>query len=227
MTIVDEFRGDEQRVLDRLVDGELGPHERTQLLVALDDEPGAWRRCALAFLEAQSWRWQLTRAAAEPLAKSTVSVQPLPRERRRSRIWTSWLATAACALVAFGIGRSVPRSEPTIPTTKSERAIVPEDDLVLVDEPEWIDDATWERLTLAGEGEDLDDPLQLFLARDEQGVDLADSHAISERFLEQLELAGWQITREQRLVPVSLSDGRRVVVPIEEVDAIHPERAYY
>ncbi|HEY2894881.1 MAG TPA: hypothetical protein VGJ16_11725, partial [Pirellulales bacterium] len=117
MTIVDEFRRDEPRVLDRLVDGELGPQERRQLLAALDDEPGGWRHCALAFLEAQSWRWQLTRAAAEPLAKSTDPVQPLPRERPRSRAWASWLATAACVLIAFGIGRALPRLEPTTPTT--------------------------------------------------------------------------------------------------------------
>jgi hypothetical protein len=227
MTIVDEFRCEEQRVLDRLVDGELGPQERIQLLAALDDEPGAWRRCALAFLEAQSWRWQLARAAAEPLAKSTDPVQPLAPNRPRSRAWASWLATAACVLVAFGIGRSVPRFEQPKPIANQAPREVPDSDLALADEPSWMDDAPWERLTLAGEGDDLDDPLQLFLARGDEAADLADSQAISERFLEQLEQAGWQITREQRLLPVSLSDGRRVVVPIEEVDARHPERAYY
>ena len=39
---------------DRLVDGELSAEEYRTLLAALDDEPGGWRRCALAFLEAQS-----------------------------------------------------------------------------------------------------------------------------------------------------------------------------
>jgi hypothetical protein len=41
---------------DRLVDEELSEEERRQLLGQLDDEPGGWRRCALAFLEAQCWR---------------------------------------------------------------------------------------------------------------------------------------------------------------------------
>ena len=41
---------------DRLVDGELNDTERHQLLASLDDEPGGWRSCALAFLEAQAWR---------------------------------------------------------------------------------------------------------------------------------------------------------------------------
>ncbi len=44
---------------DRLVDDELSEEERRQLLGRLDDEPGGWRRCALAFLEAQCWRQAL------------------------------------------------------------------------------------------------------------------------------------------------------------------------
>ena len=49
MTIVDAFRRDEIRVLDRLVDGELGQAERRELLSACDDEPGAWRRLRWPF----------------------------------------------------------------------------------------------------------------------------------------------------------------------------------
>jgi hypothetical protein len=44
---------------DRLVDDELNERERRELLGQLDDEPGGWRRCALAFLEAQCWRQAL------------------------------------------------------------------------------------------------------------------------------------------------------------------------
>jgi hypothetical protein len=38
----------EDRLLDRLVDGELGEVERRELLLRLESEPGGWRRCALA-----------------------------------------------------------------------------------------------------------------------------------------------------------------------------------
>jgi hypothetical protein len=41
---------------DLLVDGELSEEKRRELLSRLDDEPTGWRRCALAFLQAQSWR---------------------------------------------------------------------------------------------------------------------------------------------------------------------------
>src|SRR5690349_18552203 len=53
--IIQDFADDDSRVLDRLVDGELSELERQELLSALDDEPAGWRRCALAFLEAQTW----------------------------------------------------------------------------------------------------------------------------------------------------------------------------
>ena len=49
----DKFPIDDS-MFDRLVDGELSPGERRQLLASLDNQPDGWRRCALSFLEAQS-----------------------------------------------------------------------------------------------------------------------------------------------------------------------------
>ncbi len=42
--------------IDRLVDGELDPEARRDLLKRLDGSPDGWRRCALAFLEGQEFR---------------------------------------------------------------------------------------------------------------------------------------------------------------------------
>lgn len=42
-------------LIDRLVDGELREVERQRILALLETEVGGWRRCALAFLEAQAW----------------------------------------------------------------------------------------------------------------------------------------------------------------------------
>lgn len=44
-----------ERWIDRLVDGELSDADRRELLSRLETEPGGWRACALAFLEAQTW----------------------------------------------------------------------------------------------------------------------------------------------------------------------------
>src|SRR5713101_874206 len=55
----------DNRLLDRLVDGELPDAERRDLLLKFEKEPDAWRRCALAFLEAQTLRQALA-SVAEP-----------------------------------------------------------------------------------------------------------------------------------------------------------------
>ncbi|MCA9237501.1 MAG: hypothetical protein KDA44_18630 [Planctomycetales bacterium] len=111
--------------LDRLVDGELTDAARRELLAALDANPGAWRRCALAFLESQSLRAQLGAVAAMPgdlasenapqLPASGEAEAPTPIQHglqsrgaagRSSAAHRAlqWLAIAASLLVAFGIG---------------------------------------------------------------------------------------------------------------------------
>jgi hypothetical protein len=90
-----------QTELDRLVDGDLTPRERRQLLAALADEPGGWQRCALAFLEAQSWRKAcrtLTVAADGTPGTRVPSVAPLRARRRDLRRLAASIVTAAALL---------------------------------------------------------------------------------------------------------------------------------
>jgi hypothetical protein len=92
---------------DRLVDGELPADERRALLQSLDSRPDGWRRCALAFLEAQSWRSELRMVATAPAAipVSNESVAPKSASYRR----TAWaaaecFAVAAALMLAFKLG---------------------------------------------------------------------------------------------------------------------------
>src|SRR5260370_29148905 len=55
--------GEEEGLRGRVVDGELPEGERRELLVRLEKVPDGWRRCALAFLEAQIWRQALATEA--------------------------------------------------------------------------------------------------------------------------------------------------------------------
>ena len=55
------LRNEQELRLDRLVDGELSAQEYRALLAALDEEPDSWRRCAMAFLEAQTLGQELCR----------------------------------------------------------------------------------------------------------------------------------------------------------------------
>jgi hypothetical protein len=81
-----------QSQIDKLVDGELTETDRAALLCRLDAEPQAWRQCAMAFLEAQSWR-----ASFQELSTAV----PVRRPRSRPALW---LSRAALLLAAFGLG---------------------------------------------------------------------------------------------------------------------------
>lgn len=88
--------------LDRLVDGELRGAERAAVLALLEGSPDGWRRCALAFLEAQCLSEVLGDLARRP---ESAPVVMKPNRRRPVRV----LAWAAVALVAFGVGWMAPR----------------------------------------------------------------------------------------------------------------------
>jgi anti-sigma factor RsiW len=105
-------------LIDRLVDGELPSDERRRLLLSLESQPEGWRRCALAFIEAQTWRDQmrgvLAPAGSRPQldADATAPCQATltlatADDKPRPRYTGLWLAAAACLLLAFGLGRQV------------------------------------------------------------------------------------------------------------------------
>jgi hypothetical protein len=107
-----------QRQFDRLVDGELSEADRRTLLLQLEHEPEGWRRCALAFLEAQCWKegfgqiggpvspGTISRAAISPAqippqisegSPSPLPAAPLPAARQPVD-WQRWRQYAATLL---------------------------------------------------------------------------------------------------------------------------------
>jgi anti-sigma factor RsiW len=116
---------EDDRLIDLLVDGELETSRRRELLERLDTQPDGWRRCAMAFLEDQSWGEALRshsgatdaeREAAAPYpangrASSAVALafapQTRPTQSRAAalgRTVSSVAALAAGLLLAFGLG---------------------------------------------------------------------------------------------------------------------------
>ena len=102
---------DEQRdamLIDQLVDGELSGDERRHLLASLEAQPDGWRRCALAFIEAQAWRSAMGSLVAEapptPPLREVPKTSQSPDDSSRFQLGT-WFAVAASVVVAFGIGR--------------------------------------------------------------------------------------------------------------------------
>jgi hypothetical protein len=230
MTILDEFRRDAEGVLDRLVDGEMGLHERRELLAGLDDEVGAWRRCALAFLEAQSWRWQLSSAAAEPMLARTAETTKRPV--RHGAFWGSALAIAASLVVAFALGRQFSPADPALESLAANRQSAAQEPPNHIDtEPFGAADAPWETVTLTPVGGDgSGEPIQVRVAKD--GGDTrsafgAARSALSTLFSRSFEKKGWDVNRQEHLVPIDLSDGRRLMVPIEEIDLRNPNNIQF
>jgi hypothetical protein len=91
------------RWIDRLVDGELNRDDERQVLLALEAQPEYWRRCALAFVESQTWRGELRGLASEP-AGEVATNKAASLVRRSSRVVLQWAALAASVLIAFTLG---------------------------------------------------------------------------------------------------------------------------
>lgn len=115
---------DDNLIFDRLADDELTFAEKQELLSSLDGRIDGWRRCALALLEAQAWRKELSSfVASEPLPTvvqvAAAAPTPLPARPLIQRKWLgNSLALAASAMVAFSLGWNL--RSPEIHSTSSQ-----------------------------------------------------------------------------------------------------------
>ena len=119
-------QNNDQELVDRLVDGELNDVQQRELLLRLESLPDGWRRCALSFIEAQTWGREFKqlktapgpKPAAHP-ARGTLDDSPMPVNGRSSlqrpphapamKTWWrgplgSLLGMAASFFLAFGLG---------------------------------------------------------------------------------------------------------------------------
>lgn len=127
---MNSMHNDKEHLLDLLVDGELSEAQRRELLLWCERDPEGWRRCALAFLEAQSWSQELAgfdpdsllaigRQGGElqtnlphdqsepnlrPASESDAGRQLAGRGAPRWRVVGWPLAMAASFLVSFALG---------------------------------------------------------------------------------------------------------------------------
>lgn len=249
-----------QHLLDRLVDGELAPPQQQALLRHLDQVEGGWRRCALAFVEAQVWQQELGDWAAEepsPAPAAAVSTSSdaassgttanetaagstpgglAPWQRRTFTV----LSMAASFALAFVLGFALHPdqannaqlagpAEPAEPAQTNPEAMIaatPAQESLAVDvqgrgtpspvapTPSWghvsllvNDDGTWQPVDLpAVDGVDA----QRWLA--------AQPSAVPPRWRELMQRQGHTVQTQRELVPVDLGDGRRLVVPVEQVE---------
>jgi hypothetical protein len=178
--------------LDKLVDGELDEASRTALLRALDRTPDGWKRCALAFLEAQTWSATL-RIPTSDSAPATVRSSSVGHGQLRRPFVRQLFAVAAMVLVAFSAGFVSRGTESSHPLASGNPAATVETEQAV---PRGTEPEPLPRLTQA--------PPHTI-------------PAVPERLRLQMERQGYQVTGDRKLVPVALSDGRRVAIPVDTV----------
>jgi hypothetical protein len=193
----------DDRLFDRLVDGELPDRERRVLLQRLEAQPDGWRRCALAFLEAQAWRASFGMLAGSGGAIAERSTIPAPtaqavptRGALVGRLLGMTCALAACAALAFALGWTL-RPKPagggadvSVATTNPPAATATPPQAIKLDAAS----ATAHEVAASNRKEPV--PLDELLKKWEQ--------------------RGYRAERQDRVVPVELKNGRKVNLPVQE-----------
>ncbi|HZN66266.1 MAG TPA: hypothetical protein VFB66_13335 [Tepidisphaeraceae bacterium] len=199
----------DDRLLDRLVDGELDEPRRTALLRSLDGTPDGWKRCALAFLEAQCWQQAMRTSSGQARNAVVSAARPTPWAMTLPR---RMFGLAAAVLLAFGVGffarpgatsdrgRLAHNARSNHSDTSPALAFRPEGWLTTSDE----------------DGRPV--PVPLFAAAGgAEPPALSNQSAIPEYLRRQLEREGYEVRNARKLVSVALKDGRTATVPVETV----------
>jgi len=211
----------DDRWIDRLVDGELTAEERSALLRRLDSTPDGWRRCALAFLEAQAWREALAPSASsspwlpslpevgqnEPrTVKELAIIRRVPRPRPRP--WQKLSAIAAALVVAFTIGRlgrdATPRLQSPPKNTSNPPANVAKAPIVAPTVENNHRNTVVDNLEPA------------YFRVDPQWLAQL-PRPLPETVLRQLRSRGYEVEESEAVLSMGLDDGQQVSVPVDEL----------
>lgn len=214
---------------DMLVDGELGDEERRELLSRLDTEPDGWRRCALAFLEAQVWRQTMRSVSDDSVEAPAITARSHSAWRRFRNV----VGMACSLLLALGVGLALggmfDRAPSVVPT--EQVAEVPHVDESKEVEPSPAPEAVPElevpyqyvsipaQDPVSGEAESVQMPVvpQEYL---EEGWPYRLPAILPDDVVQTLQRRGHEVVQHRRLVPFQAADGSRVVFPVDEVELV-------
>ena len=244
-----------QTQLDRLIDGELSASEYRSLIASLEDQPEGWRRCALAFLEAQALGHDLS--AARSLAAASLRVTNrseevgLPAQQPDDwshRAWQGlYFATIAASLaVAFYVGSwtsglnsglnnastgsSLAKSQPGPGSQPEDRtsstSIASESS---PSEAVARNEVPLRNVQLVVDGPEASQRVNVPVY-DENQFDRWDSTnkpALPPQVIEQLRKAGHDVAHDQQWILIDTDDGEQVLVPVDNYRIQPPKRPAY
>jgi len=222
---------DDDHRFDLLVDGELSESQRRELLAGLDDEQGGWRRCALAFLEAQCWQDEFGSMAGESDERVLMASR---QSRTRQGHLGTLLAMAASFLVALLLGSQLrplwrgPSADPGVGIQVAEgpgAVVEPAPQPSPPETPQRPDEPSnpWQMVTFDSvDGPDgLSEPVRL-PAIQRETIDQrwlqGRPTAMPDEVLQALQQSGHRIRQHREWLPLRMQDGRQLVVPVEQVD---------
>ena len=196
-----------QEEIDRLVDGELSPDSRRALLGKVDQIEDGWKDVATAFLVAQAWRDELGRLASADREPEPAAPRSAGGNWRRA---VRQVALAASWLVALCIGyqsanhRDSKRPDQGIASTVTPRR--------LTDEPASV---------VPNKSVATPDLAPVYVSSEDDLVRWwNDTTRMPHEFKDRLLRSGVHVQRDFRLFPVELQDGRRGLIPIEELELV-------
>lgn len=222
-------------LLDRLVDGELAETERRKLLLSLDRQPSGWRQCALAFLEAQCWRDLLgvardEAAPVDPPSPAPENAAAAPAEsvelavpaaanltlarRKLPRHWL-WIGEmAASFLIAFSLGLWI-RGGLSTTTVRSGGPMAAAPSAINTGETRTVE------VFAEGAGGQVEKMQVPLVDNSRLGWWQSQPAAtVPDDVRRAVERAGGQIRQERKYFPVQLPDGRRALMPIDQIDVV-------
>ena len=210
-----------EAAIDRLVVDELDADARRSLLLQLDAHPDGWRRCALAFLEDQAFRSALTPSVATALPDPAPTVAARYARRGFAGVVVRY-AAAATLLVGFAAGgfRAGVASADRVEQPQIARSSGPvSSDAVEVPPAEPGQAIGYLSLVDPADGEapPRQVPVLEATASNERWL-AAQPASIPDYVKAQWERRGYQVEEHRRLVGLDLADGRRVAIPVDEVD---------
>ena len=240
----------EDRDIDLLVDGELSDERRRKLLADLDVKPGGWRRCALAFLEDQCWRQTVGSATEDTKRQPTAPLsspehKTVERQRRRpgavARATGVLMAMAASFFFALGLGSMIWNADQSGhlggPSGGSQQAAMfgatptnPQDGQ-LVHDKEIVLPGQYQTVTITDKRPDGTKRSIQLPAVVQSNIDEALLRelpsAIPPELVQAFQKAGHDVHQTRRLVPFRMNDGRRLVVPVDQLDVHYVSTPYY
>lgn len=230
----------DELAFDRLIDGELSSGEYREFLAGLDGVPDGWRRLALAFLEAQALGAEIGKVREKLDSPAKVVAQPRSVSRWPAA-WSLVLAIAGCLLLAVGLGYALrgwvgpnhfgpDRSGGSAlvqvhegDTPQGQRKSAPF-------EPARKRNGPLGDLTLVVNDGDVPGEVIHVPVFDDSDADerlTFEPSGIPADVRRTLERTGHRVEELRQLVPVSLQDGRQIVLPVEQYRIVPVVRKSY